>query len=82
MLACSIFLILNMFHKKLSVTIHNSKYAGAYHLVKNVYILCFKQPPSVISIVCRCTIYKRLEEAGVPVPKYSVLYRDKDGVTS
>ena len=36
----------------------------------------------VISVFFRRTIYKRLEEAGVHVPKYSVLYRDKAGVTS
>ena len=30
-----------------------------------------------LTLLNRCTIYKRLEEAGVPIPKYAVLHRDK-----
>jgi len=29
----------------------------------------------------RCTIYNKLEEAGVPVPKHAVLNRNKAGAT-
>ena len=36
------------------------------------------------TLVCfnRRIIYEKLKQAGVPVPKYAVLNRDKDGTTS
>lgn len=57
---------------------------GCEKLYSNTFIrkdMCLKVGMWYITF-CRRTIYKRLEEAGVPVPKYSVLYRDKSGVTS